>query len=239
MARWSNATLVALGGFDKNVVIDELLYGEDNYYDINFAQDTERTVLQVSGAIVTITGGDTTPFSAGTYVTFGNSALIYEIASVGSNTITLTTAPNPVPFNAEAIQIPIDLTSATFQFRLLRHTATISDNTTSQAINARSAAGGGGAVIGNIVTYEGATELNLDANVITTTPGLNLTLGQIRVLLNGNQLVTGEPPVIDTFQPPLYLGYLGVTFPPPDIVTPSQKKKQRMAFIVRTDGIIN
>lgn len=239
MARWSNATLVALGGFDKNVVIDELLFGEDNYYDINFAQDTERTVLQVNGAIVTITGGDTTPFSAGTYVTFGNSSLIYEIASVGSNTITLTTIPNPVPFNAEAIQIPIDLTSATFQFRLLRHTATISDNTTSQAINARSAAGGGGAVIGNIVPYEGATELNLDANVITTTPGLNLTLGQIRVLLNGNQLVTGEPPIIDTYQPPLYLGYLGVTFPPPDIVTPSQKKKQRMAFIVRSDGIIN
>lgn len=233
MARWSNATLVALGGFDKNVVIDELLYGEDNYYDMNFAQDTERFVSQVSGSTITITGGDTTVFATGTYVTFGDSSEIYQILSVGSNSITLTTTPNPVPLNGVAIQIPIDLTSATFQFRLLEHTATISDNTTSAAINLRQ----GGAVIGDITPKPGATTLNLDANVLTNVPGLNLSLGQIRILINGNELTT--VPIIDTYTPPLYTGFVGVTFPPPDIATPAQTKKQRICFIVRTDGVIN
>ena len=222
MARWSNATLVALGGFDKNVIIDELLYGEDNYYDIAFAADTGRLVLSISGATISITNGDSTPFTAGGFVSFGTNATIYQILSLTSSSITLTTTPSVRPANGDSVQVPIDLTDATFQFRLLEHTATITDDTRA------------GVTIGDITPYPGATVINLDSNVVTNIPGQSLVLGQLRVLINAVNLVTS--PIIDTTTPPFYTGFIGVTFPSSTLTTPAQLKKQRICFVVRADG---
>lgn len=226
MARWSNATLVALGGFDKNVIIDELLYGEDNYYDITFATDTGRTVLGVAGATVTLTNGDTSVFVVGGFVTFGTQNNIYQIASKTSTQLVLTTTPVVPPANGASVQIPIDVSSATFSFRLLQHSAEIQDDTRA------------GVDIGNITPYPGATSINLDSNVIKTVPTLDATKGQIRVLVNAADFTYagGQTPIIDTTSPPFFTGYIGVDFPPTDIATPSQTKKQRICFVVRADG---
>lgn len=223
MARWSNATLVALGGFDKNVVIDELLYGEDNYYDISFLTPIQRTVSTASGTTINFTGGDNSVFTVGDLVSFGSDSSLYEIATVNATSIVLTTTPRTTPASGDDIQIPIDLTSATFQFRLLEQSATINDDTRS------------GVDISNIVPIPGKEVINLDSNVVTTAPGLSLALGQLRILINAANLV--DVPVIDTTSPPFYTGYIGVTLPQVDVSTPAQHKKQRICFIIRSDGL--
>lgn len=224
MARWSNSTLVALGGFDKNVIIDELLIGEDNYYDITFLADTQRTVSSTVGATINFRGGDNTLFTVGESVSFGNISALYEIISVADTSFTLNQAPVITPTNGDAIQKPIDLSAATFEFRLLEHTATISDDTRS------------GVDITNITAKSGALTKNLDVNVVVPS-WMSLELGQVRVLIKDTDLT--DTVGLDSDSPPLYLGYLGVIFPQGDPVTPAQTKKQRMAFIVRSDGLYN
>lgn len=226
MARWSNATLVKLGGFDKNVIIDELLYGEDNYYDITFLSDTQRTVQAISGATITFQGGDNSVFVANDYVSFGDSSVLYQINSVASNSFTLkTTPPTNTVIAGNPIQTPINLTGATFQFRLLQHSATITDDTRA------------GVEIGNITPIDGATQINLDNNVVTTVTGQSITLGQLRILVNAEDFtyVDGTP-VIDTTTPPFFTGFLSVNLPAPDGSTPIQTKKQRICFVIRADG---
>ena len=240
MARWSKATLVALGGFEKNVIIDELLYGEDNYYDITFLSDTLRTVVGFASNTNTVTfqGGDNSVFQVGDYVSFGDNSALYLISSVGATSITLSTSPFPIPQNGQAIQVPINLTTATFQFRMRQQSADISDDPGNRD----------GATISNITPYVISTnptvyaqEIDLDANVKTNVPSLSLELGQIRVLVNGGDLKpapnTSEvPPVLDTTTPCFYTGYIAVNLPAPDGVTPIQTKKQRICFVVRSDG---
>lgn len=222
MARWSNATLVALGGFDKNVIIDELLWGEDNYYDITYLADTQRTIATIVGTTVTFRGGDNLVFQPYNYVSFGNSSELYEILTVGDSSFTIDRTPPVLPSSGDAIQSPINLTQAEFQFRLLEHTATINDDTRQ------------GVDLSNITPKAGAQVLNLDGNVLTNVPGKSLELGQIRVIIHGNDLV--DNPLIDSTTPPLYTGYIGVVLAGPDGVTPSQVKKQRICFILRADG---
>lgn len=223
MARWSNATLVALGGFDKNVIIDELLYGEDNYYDISFLTPIQRTVVSSTGLTINFTGGDNSVFNVGDYVSFGNDSKLYVIASVSTSSFTLTTSPQVSPSSGSDIQIPIDLTQATFQFRLLEQTATITDDTRA------------GIDIGNIEPIPGKTVIDLDSNIVTSVSGLSLALGQLRVLINAANLT--DEPIIDSSTPPFYTGYIGVTLPQVDASTPAQTKKQRICFIVRSDGL--
>lgn len=225
MARWANSTLVALGGFDKNVIIDELLIGEDNYYDITFLADSGRLVQNASGAIITFKNGDNAIFTVGDSVSFGNNSTLYTIISKTTNTFTLNQAPLITPVVNDPIQKPIDLTAATFQFRLLEHTADVNDDTRA------------GVEISNIVAKAGAQIKILDSNVVTTVPSQSLALGQIRLVINDTDLT--DTVGLDSNSPPLYLGYLGVTFPAVDVATPQQTKKQRIAFIVRSDGLYN
>lgn len=225
MARWANSTLVALGGFDKNVIIDELLIGEDNYYDITFLADTQRVVVGISTNIVTFRGGDNSLFTVGKKVSFGNSSTLYTILSKTANTITINQQPYVTPVNGDPIQIPIDLTGSSFEFRLLQHSADVNDDSRE------------GVKIENIQAFPGATTKVLDSNVVTTVPSYSLVDGQVRVLINDTDLTDTQN--LDTISPPLYLGYLGVNLPGPDSVTPVQTKKQRMAFIVRSDGLYN
>lgn len=222
MARWSNATLVALGGFDKNVIIDELLIGEDNYYDMTFLTDLKRTVSAISTNVVTFGGGNNSVFQVDQYVSFGDNSDLFKIIAVGTSTITLYSTPSTAPINGSAIQSSMDLTSAEFQFRLLEHTAIINDDTRA------------GVDISEITPKVGATVINLDSNVVTNVTGKSLALGQVRVFINATDLI--ENPIIDTTTPPFYTGYIGVTLPSMGTGTPSQVKKQRICFVVRADG---
>ena len=97
MARWSNATLVALGGFDKNVIIDELLIGEDNYYDMTFLSDLKRTVSGVATNVISFTGGNNAVFQVDQYVSFGDNSDLFKIIAVDTNSITLFSTPSTAP----------------------------------------------------------------------------------------------------------------------------------------------
>jgi|TARA_R110000868_G_scaffold10018_3_gene49179 hypothetical protein len=238
MARWSQATLVALGGFDKNVIIDELLYGEDTYYDITFLSDTLRTVNSSinpnTTAIIPFVGGDSSVFSPTDYVAFGDSSILYQILSVSTSSITLTTTPAVSITSGASIQVPINLTDALFTFRMRQQTATINDNGDRNSVK-------GGATITNIAIYPGSAEINLDANILTNVTGQSLALGQVRALINGGDLrpapATPEvAPYLDSTTPNFFTGYIGVELPAPDISTPAQVKKQRICFVVRSDG---
>ena len=222
MARWSNATLVALGGFDKNVIIDELLLGEDNYYDITFLTDLQRTVLSASANVITFAGGNNTVFQVDQFISFGDNSDLFKIIAVGATTITLFSTPSLAPAAGSAIHSAMDLTNATFQFRLLEHTAIIADDSRI------------GIDISEITPKAGETVINLDANLVSNVTGKSLARGQIRAFINGTDLV--DNPIIDTTTPPFYTGYIGVTLPSMGTGTPSQVKKQRICFIVRADG---
>lgn len=225
MARFSNSTLVALGGLDRNILIDQLLWGEDKFYDMTWMADTLRTVQSTSGNTVTISGGDLSVFTLNGWVSFGNTSTLYKITALTTpNQITLETTPIVPIANGSTVQIPIDISAANFEFRLLEHTATINDDTR-QGID-----------ISNIKAKTGASTINLDNNLILDTQGFDLTKGQMRILVNGEQLTSR--PTIDSDQPPFYIGYISILMPQVDPHTPRQLKKQRVAFIVRSDGVI-
>jgi hypothetical protein len=225
LARFSNSTLVALGGLDRNILIDQLLWGEDKFYDMTWMADTLRVVSSTNGNVITISGGDLSVFTLNGWISFGNTSTLYKITALTTpNQITLETTPI-VPVTAgSSCQIPIDISAASFEFRLLEHTATINDDTR-QGID-----------ISGISTKVGASTINLDANVILDTAGFDLTKGQMRLLINGEQLTSR--PAIDSDQPPFYIGYISILMPQVDPHTPRQLKKQRLAFIVRSDGVI-
>jgi hypothetical protein len=225
LARFSNTTLVALGGLERNILIDELLWGEDKFYDMTWMADTLRTVQSTSGNVVTIAGGDLSVFTLNGWVSFGNTSTLYKITALTTpNQITLETTPIVPIANGSTVQIPIDISAANFEFRLLEHTATINDDTRQ------------GVDISNIKAKTGASTINLDNNLILDTQGFDLTKGQMRILVNGEQLTSR--PTIDSDQPPFYIGYISILMPQVDPHTPRQLKKQRVAFIVRSDGVI-
>lgn len=225
MARFSNSTLVALGGLERNILIDELLWGEDKFYDMTWMADTLRTVQSANGNVITVTGGDLSVFTLNGWISFGNNSTLYKITALTTpNQITLETTPIMPIQSGSSCQIPIDISAANFEFRLLEHTATINDDTRA------------GVDISNIQQKAGATTINLDNNLILDTQGFDLTKGQMRILINGEQLTSR--PTIDSDTPPFYIGFISILMPQVDPRTPRQLKKQRVAFIVRSDGVI-
>jgi hypothetical protein len=227
MARFSNSTLVALGGVERNVIIDEILYGETRSYDMTWLADTQRTVSVVTGNVITFSPANASVFTLNGFVSFGNNSTLYKIIAISDNNkLTLETTPI-VPISAgTAIQIPIDITSADFKFRLLEHTADINDDTRA------------GMDISNIVPKTGAVEKNLDSNILLTVPGFDSTLGQMRIIIRENDLIDSIP-VVDSTQPPLFIGYISILLPATDPVSPRALKKQRVAIICRSDGVIS
>jgi hypothetical protein len=225
LARFSNSTLVALGGLDRNILIDEILYKESKYYDISWLADTQRTVTQQTGTTVTFSPANASVFTLNGYVSFGNNSTLYKIVGIANNNqLTLETAPLTPLLGGTAIQVPVDITSADITFRLLEHTADVNDDTRA------------GVDISNIVAKPGASELNLDVNVVTNVSTMSTELGQMRLLINADDLSSTQP-VIDSTSPPIYLGYISILLPQTDPNTPRQVKKQRIALICRSDGI--
>jgi hypothetical protein len=227
MARFSNSTLVALGGVERNVIIDEILYGETRSYDMTWLADTQRTVSVVTGNVITFSPANASVFTLNGFVSFGNNSTLYKIIAISDNNkLTLETTPIVPISTGTAIQIPIDITSADFKFRLLEHTADINDDTRA------------GMDISNIVPKTGAVEKNLDSNILLTVPGFDSTLGQMRIIIRENDLIDSIP-VVDSTQPPLFIGYISILLPATDPVSPRALKKQRVAIICRSDGVIS
>jgi hypothetical protein len=227
LARFSNSTLVALGGTERNVIIDEILYGETRSYDITWLADTQRTVVSQIGNVVTFSPANASIFTISGYVSFGNNSTLYKVISISNNNqLTLETTPLVPLATGTQIQVPIDIHAADFKFRLLEHTADINDDTRA------------GIDISNIVPKDGAVEKNLDANILVGVGTLDATLGQMRVVLGENDLVDTVP-VVDSTQPPFFIGYISILLPATDAYSPRAMKKQRISLIVRSDGVVS
>ena len=137
------------------------------------------------------------------------------------------TVTNPVPPNSPstAIGTPIDLTGWNFKFRLIRRQV-------DDIIDGRN-----GVELINLQPTPGATEMNLDSNVIV----VNASQGIVRLLVD-DSFFSQVQPVLDTIAPPVYTGYLGCELPAVGTIStpsyiPAQQKKILLLFIVRSDGI--
>lgn len=122
--------------------------------------------------------------------------------------------------------VPIDVTGWSFKLRLIRRSV-------DAVVDTRNC----GVELVNLQPTPGATEMNLDTNVIV----VNAAQGLIRVLID-DAFFSQVQPVIDTVAPPVYTGYIGMEIPAVGTIgqptyIPAQQKKILLLFIVRSDGI--
>jgi hypothetical protein len=221
--RWSQASLAKLGGAE-NIVIKELLFGEDFYADINFTTDSDTTVGLVNHTNKTIVvHGNYDIFSVGDYISFSCSNTLYQILDIKDNVFTLDSLPTH-SITSHRVELPRDLTGALFEFKLRKRTAIVQD--TRQGID-----------IVSMTAIDPAIEITAD--VLTDIIGKSLVNGQIRVSLPEERISDLVIPTSDpeTGEVVMLTGYLQVTLP----VTgnePSQKLKTRYCIVYRTDGFI-
>ena len=221
MARWTNASLVTLGGVDKNVIIDELTYGENQFWDTTFSYPNGLKIQSVSGLILTVTGDTSVVAVNGKILVTGTTSYL-TITAIAGQTITVDRAIGN-SFNNYTLESPLDLTGCTLEFKFAPRVATVVD-------------GRNGLDITAIADVESPT---VTGSVLTTVPGKLLTLGQVRLSLTATQIGVIEPiPELDNDQVLMLTGYFSVTMPSSDGVTPQQIKIQRMAISLITDGIV-
>lgn len=221
MARWTNASLVQLGGVDKNVLIDELTYGENNFWDVTFSYPNGLKIQTVSGSVITVTG-DTSVVAVNGKILVTGTTTYLTITAIAGQLITVNQAIGN-SFNNRTLESPLDLTGCTLEFKFAPRVATVVD-------------GRNGLDITAIADVESPT---VTGSVLTTVPGKLLTLGQVRLSLTATQIGVIEPiPELDNDQVLMLTGYFSVTMPSSDGVTPQQVKKQRMAISLITDGIV-
>lgn len=221
MARWTNSSLVTLGGVDKNIVLDEMIYGESNFWDLTMSYPNGLKIQTVSGLVLTVTG-DTSIVSVGNKILVTGTTSYLTIASISGQTITVDRAIGN-SFNNRTLESPLNLTGCTLAFKFAPRIATVVD-------------GRNGLDITAIADVESPT---VTGSVLTTVPGKLLTLGQVRLSLTATQIGVIEPiPELDNDQVLMLTGYFSVTMPSSDGVTPQQVKLQRMAITLITDGIV-
>jgi hypothetical protein len=225
MARWSNASLVKLGGTDRNVIIDEILYGEGAYWDVQFNAPTNNRVVGVNSQSNQIRiSGDPTIHVVGDFISFTCNSTLYEIVAVQSDIITVN-QPVSSELTGEYVQLPIDITNSQVLFRLTQRIATVVD-------------GRNGLDIVDIKPIVGAPEVIGDVSV--TVPGQLQTRGEARLILAATDIVGSITPLpeLDNDQVIMLTGYFSVTNQATDPSTPAQTKKQRFCVVIRTDGIV-
>ena len=219
--RWTNASLVTLGGVDKNVIIDELTYGESQFWDTTFSYPNGLRIQTVSGQVITVTG-DTSVVTVNSKILITGTTQYLTITSIAGQLITVNSAIGN-SYNNRTLESPLDLTGCTLEFKFAPRIATVID-------------GRNGLDITAMADVESPT---VTGSVLTTVPGKLLTLGQVRLSLTATQIGVIEPiPELDTDQVLMLTGYFSVTMPSSDGVTPQQVKKQRMAITLITDGIV-
>ena len=221
MARWTNASLVQLGGVDKNVLIDELTYGENNFWDVTFSYPNGLKIQTVSGSVITVTG-DTSVVAVNGKILITGTTTYLTITAIAGQLITVSQAIGN-SYNNRTLESPLDLTNSTLEFKFAPRIATVVD-------------GRNGLDITSIADVESPT---VTGSVLTNVPGKLLTLGQVRLSLTATQIGVIEPiPELDDDQVLMLTGYFAITMPSPDGITPQQIKKQRMAISLITDGLV-
>jgi len=221
MARWTNASLVQLGGVDKNVIIDELTYGESQYWDVTFSYPNGLKIQSVNSNTITVTG-NVSVVSVNSKILVTGTTTYLTITAISGQVLTLDTAIG-TSFINRTLESPINLTGNTLEFKFAPRIATVVDGRNGLDITAIAE------VDAPVVT----------GSVLTTVPGRSLILGQVRLSLTATQIGVIEPiPELDDDQVLMLTGYFSVTMPSTDGVTPQQVKKQRMAISLITDGII-
>lgn len=221
MARWTNASLVQLGGIDKNIVVDELTYGENQFWDTTFSYPNGLKIQSVNGLVITVTG-DTSVVSANGKILITGTTQYLTITAVNGQELTVDLAIG-YGYNGRTIESPLNLTTASLEFKFAPRIVTVVDGRNGLDITAMAE------VDAPIVT----------GSVLTSVPGQSLALGQVRLSLTATQIGVIEPiPELNDDQVLMLTGYFSITIPSPDGITPQQIKKQRMAISLITDGIV-
>jgi len=221
MARWTNSSLVQLGGVDKNVIIDELTYGESNYWDLTLSYPNGLKIQSVNSNTITVTG-NVSVVSVNAKILVTGTTTYLTITAISGQTLTLDTALTSSYIN-RTLESPLNLTGNTLEFKFAPRVATVVDGRNGL----------------DITKIEEVDAPIVTGSVLTTVPGNLLTLGQVRLSLTATQIGVIEPiPELDDDQVLMLTGYFSITIPSPDGVTPQQVKKQRMAITLITDGIV-
>ena len=219
-----NSDVVKLVGFNSNAVFTNLLFNNSFSTDIKLLTPTSRIVAAITGAVVTIGGGDTTPFTINDFVSFSDpiDSGAYQIVSVNPllNQITLAKAPS-TRVQGDAINVSWDLTGATYEFKVRQFTATVT--------NAK-----GILSLGDDFTLKiPIVSLDLSTSVVV----INAMQGWIRINLpRGTFTADPSPAAALENMPSIYAGAITFVIPTPagadPIQNPVSAKSQRVAFLI-------
>ena len=210
-----------LGGIDSNIVMDQMIYSENNFWDVTFSHQNGLKIQSVSGMVITVTG-DTSVVSVGSKILVTGTTQYLTITAISGQLITVNQEIGN-SFTNRTLESPLDLTGATLAFKFAPRIATVVDSRNGLDITA----------------MEEVDSPTVTGTVITNVPGKLLTLGQVRLSLTATQIgvITPIPELADD-QVLLLTGYFSVTMPSPDGITPEQVKLQRMCIQLITNGIV-
>ena len=221
MARWTNESLKKLSGTDRNIVIDEILYGESKFIDVTYLAPTNIKVMSLGTKSVTLIG-DLSILAVDDYVNVTCGTELYKITQIDLDNNVITLDGQPTSIN-EYLYFPIDLTNCVNEFKLAARKATVEDTRVGLDITA--------------IEFLEPTPV-VTGTVITDVPGKSLTNGQVRLSLSSSQLEALEPlPELDDNECLMLTGFFSYKEPAVGS-TPEQTKKQRICFVIRTDGVI-
>lgn len=219
--RWTKASLITLGGVTSNVIMDEMIHGESNFWDTQFSIPNGLVIKSVDNLNITVTG-NTSVVAVGDKIVITGTTTFLTISGITGQVITVDQAIGS-KFNNYTIESPLDLTDCTLEFKFAPRIATVVDSRNGLDITA----------------MEEVDSPVVVGSVLTTVPGKLLTLGQVRLSLTATQIGVIEPlPELNDDQVLLLTGYFGIIIPSPDGVTPQQTKRQRMCIQLISNGIV-
>jgi hypothetical protein len=227
--RFSKSALAILGGVDRNVLLDEKLSGEDISYDLLFTYNTDVQVLEVNTVNNQLRLSSVDLFAVNDSITFGSGNQLHTITEINSadKKVTLDSLPKDIS-NLPCVSIPYDLSNADFEFKLTPRVAELED-------------GRQGVDIVSISTVDPTKTIT--GNVITSVPTFSLAKGQLRLFVPESAISASVTPIVEqpdynTDTSVLLTGFYSVKLTAPDAVTPRRTIKQRIAIILRTDGVV-
>ena len=219
MASLSSSTLVQLTGFDTNVVVSDMIFGETWQTDVIFTSDSGRVVSNIASNVITFIGGDNSVFAIGAFVTFVDDTTAYQITAIGTNTLTLSANPS-TKANGDPINVSINFDAAsTLMLRVSEYASTgVTDKK-------------GVLDLGTVTQKTPAIALNFD----TSTVWVDVSKGWARISLLATAF-SDTPTPADAPEgrtPVIYAGYLGVNRPGSGtVLDPAITDKQRLVWLI-------
>ena len=219
MPSLSSSSLTQLTGFDTNVVVSDLIFGETWTTDVILTSDSGRTVSAISGNTITFTGGDNSVFAIGAFVTFVDDTSAFQITAVGTNTLTLSSSPS-TKANGDAINVSINFDPlSTTMLRVSEYSSTgVTDKR-------------GTLDLGTVTQKTPIVALNFDTNVVW----VDVSKGWLRISLPATAFTDVPTPADapDGKTPIIYAGYLGVNRPGAGTtLNPALVDRQRLVWLI-------